>query len=69
MEKNVGNKDRILRILLGILIIALGIYAGSWWGLVGLILLVTGLTSFCGLYKVIGISTCETEKQTDSGDQ
>lgn len=60
MKKNVGKKDRSIRIPLGILIIMAGIYFQNWWGLAGLILLVTGLAGVCPVYSLFGISTCKT---------
>lgn len=59
MQKNVGNTDRMIRIIAGIIILALGAYYGSWWGLVGLIPLFTGITQSCVLYKMLGINTCK----------
>jgi len=65
MKTNVGSADRIIRIIVGVVIIALGFIFGSWWGLVGIVPLVTGLTNFCPAYSLIGVSTkakVETEK-------
>lgn len=59
MQKNVGNTDRMIRIIAGIIILALGAYYGSWWGLVGLVPLLTGITQSCVLYKMLGINTCK----------
>ncbi|WP_296205212.1 YgaP family membrane protein [Psychrobacter sp. UBA3962] len=59
MQKNVGNTDRMIRIIAGIIILALGAYYGSWWGLVGLVPLLTGITQSCVLYKLLGINTCK----------
>lgn len=59
MQKNVGNTDRMIRIIAGIIILALGAYYGSWWGLVGLVPLFTGITQSCVLYKMLGINTCK----------
>lgn len=59
MQKNVGNTDRMIRIIAGIIILALGAYYGSWWGLVGLVPLFTGITQSCVLYKLLGINTCK----------
>lgn len=61
MKKNVGNIDKTIRIILGIAIGAAGIYFQSWWGLVGLIPLITGIAGTCGLYSAFGISTCKVE--------
>ena len=57
MKANVGETDRIIRIVLGIAIIIAGIVLHTWWGLVGLLPIVTGLIRFCGLYAVLGINT------------
>jgi len=62
MKKNVGGIDRVIRIVLGIVIIGLGIYFKNWLGIIGVILLLTGLISWCGLYKVFGINTCKIKK-------
>ncbi len=58
MKPNVGNTDKIIRITLAIIIAAIGIYFKSWWGLVAIVPLVTGVISFCPLYKFFGVSTC-----------
>ncbi len=58
MKANIGNANRIIRILLGLIIIGIGIYAGSWWGAVGLLPLMTGLMRYCALYSILGINTC-----------
>ena len=46
MKANVGSTERTLRIIAGIVIIAIGVYYGSWWGVVGLVPLFTGLFRF-----------------------
>jgi hypothetical protein len=64
-EKNVGMTDRIVRIVLGlILIVAFAMnYVPAPWSylvaLIGLILLVTGAIGTCPLYSVLGMSTME----------
>lgn len=62
MNHNVGSVDRLLRIILGLLIAILGVVFDSWWGLVGIIPLATGLFSFCPLYLLLKISTINKEK-------
>lgn len=66
MECNVGGVDRIIRIVIGILLIlltiGLGIYSqlmGILISLVGLIMLVTGISGYCLLYKILGVNTCK----------
>jgi len=58
MDKNMGNTDRIIRVILGVIIIALGVVYHTWLGVIGLILLVTAGIGFCPLYKIIGFKTC-----------
>ena len=59
MSRNEGTADRVIRVILGLVLIAL-VFVGpqTQWGWVGLIPLVTGLVGFCPLYKVLGLSTC-----------
>lgn len=57
MKSNVGSIDRLLRIILGLIIAILGVVYSSWWGLVGLVPIATGLFRFCPLYFPLKIST------------
>lgn len=59
MTRNEGTIDRALRIILGIVLLAL-VFVGPQtpWGWVGLVPLLTGLVGFCPLYRVFGFSTC-----------
>lgn len=64
MKKNVGKTDKTIRIILGVLIGAAGIYFSTWWGLIGLIPLLTGIFGTCGLYSLFGVSTCKVNNET-----
>ena len=59
MTKNVGGIDRVLRIVAGLALIALAATGqiGAWCWL-GIIVLGTGLFSFCGAYTLLGVNTC-----------
>lgn len=59
MPRNEGTLDRALRIIAGLVLIAL-VFVGpqTAWGWVGLVPLVTGLVGYCPLYRVFGINTC-----------
>jgi len=60
--KNIGNIDKVLRILIGIIGISLVFFGPQTvWGWAGLIPLLTGSVSFCPLYKIIGLSTVTTK--------
>lgn len=56
---NVGRLDQIIRIVVGILFIALA-YTGviGNWGYIGVIPLLTGLMRWCPLYTMLGLQTC-----------
>lgn len=60
---NEGMLDRILRVVLGVALLAL-VFVGpqTLWGWVGIVPLVTGLVGFCPLYKIFGLSTCPISK-------
>lgn len=69
MKKNMGNFDRIGRILLALVILTLFL-TGTISGILGVILLVlagvfvlTSIVSFCPLYAPFGIKTCPVEKK------
>lgn len=64
MKKNIGSADRIARIILGLVIIAIGLVYQSWWGMIGIIFLFTALINFCPLYLPFGISTCKTKPES-----
>lgn len=58
MKCNVGRTDKVVRMVLALVVGALGIYFKSWWGLLGILPLVTGLISFCPVYTIFGLNTC-----------
>jgi hypothetical protein len=65
MAANVGGIDRTLRIVVGIVVLALFfVLEGNarYWALVGFVPLMTGLFSFCPLYTVLGLNTCPMKK-------
>ena len=62
MKCNVGAIDRLMRIVVGLIVAILGVWFNSWWGLVGLVPLATGLFKFCPLYVPLKISTEKKEK-------
>jgi branched-subunit amino acid ABC-type transport system permease component len=59
MTSNVGGIDRVLRIVAGLVLIALAA-AGvvGAWGYLGVIVLATGVFRFCGAYTLFGVNTC-----------
>jgi hypothetical protein len=62
MKTNIGSADRWIRVIIGLGILALGFTFKRWWGLIGLLPLATAAIGFCGLYAVLGVNTCGTDR-------
>ena len=64
MQTNLHQVDRIIRIVIGIALIVLPLFAViGWWGyVVRAILLATGLINFCPIYRLLGINTCKYKR-------
>lgn len=64
MKINVGSADRLLRIVAGLVLIALTA-SGTLgvWGWIGVVPLLTGIFKFCPAYSIFGLSTCPLEKK------
>jgi hypothetical protein len=59
MKKNVGTFDRALRIVAGLVLVYLAATEQiGVWGWLGLVVIATGVFSFCGAYALIGVNTC-----------
>lgn len=61
MKTNVGTVDRALRVLVGLALLSMLILLegqARWWGLLGIVPLLTAFLGFCPLYALIGVSTC-----------
>jgi hypothetical protein len=71
MKKNIGNTDRFVRIMFGIILLILfmsGVLSENptiKWILLGVsaILIITSFATFCPLYAVLGKSTCDVKKK------
>lgn len=67
---NVGTVDRVLRVVVGLVLLAAPyLFASPLWAnpivywlalIVGLVLVLTGLFRVCPLYRLIGLNTCKT---------
>ncbi len=69
MKPNMGNADRIIRVLVAA-VFAYLYFSGTVTGTLGIVLVVLGavfvltsLVSFCPLYKLVGLNTCPVKKQ------
>lgn len=55
---NLGDVDRLGRIVVGLVVLALGVVGrATLWGTVGVIPVVTGIAGECSLYRLLGRST------------
>ena len=60
MNVNVGGIDRLLRIVVGLALMAWALLAnGPLWAWIGILPLATGLLNFCPAYTLLGINTCK----------
>ena len=60
MHINEGSADRIIRVMVGLALLAL-YFVGprTSWGLIGIVPLLTGIVGICPLYSILGRSTCK----------
>jgi hypothetical protein len=67
MKSNVGGIDRILRIVAGLILVALAATGTvGLWGWIGIVPLVTGLAGTCPLYSILGLNTCPLKTSSTS---
>ena len=68
LPKNESSLDRALRVALGLGLLAI-VFVGpqTWWGLVGLVPLLTGLVGSCPIYTAFGISSCPVAPASRGG--
>jgi hypothetical protein len=67
MRINVGGIDRVLRIVVGLALIALAVFNVApvgLWGWIGVVPLATGLMRFCPVYSLLGLNTCPAAAPT-----
>ena len=69
MKPNEGTTDRIIRLVLGVVLIIIGwpVLGNNTLGIIldiiGVIIIITGITGFCWIYRVLGISTLKVPKE------
>lgn len=63
MACNEGKLDRILRVIVGLVLIAL-VFVGpqTAWGWIGVVPLLTGIFGYCPAYSLLGLNTCKTKR-------
>ena len=63
MKPNVGGIDRILRIVIGLVLIGLAATGTvGWWGWLGVVPLATGALGWCPPYALLGLNTCSMKQ-------
>lgn len=62
MKANVGGIDKILRIVVGIALIAWALLGGPVWAWIGVVPLATGLMGWCPAYGLLGLNSCPMKK-------
>jgi len=62
MTANVGNTDRIIRIVVGLALIVWALMGGPVWAWIGVVPLATGLVRVCPAYSILGMNTCGTKQ-------
>ena len=55
MKKNIGQIDKVARIVIGLALLAWGVMEKNWLGAIGLVPLVTALAGWCPLYSILGV--------------
>jgi hypothetical protein len=62
MKANVGGMEKPARIVIGLLVLSLIFFLegnARWWGLIGLVPLITGLVGYCPVSALVGINTAK----------
>ena len=65
MSRNIGALDRVVRVIIGLVLVAYAVPVGfsstgwNWVGWLGVVPLLTAAIGFCPLYRVMGISSCK----------
>ena len=65
MKCNVGKTDKIIRVIVGLVIIVIGFYFKSWWGAVGVIPIFTAAIGWCPVYLPFGISSSKIKEEKE----
>jgi heme O synthase-like polyprenyltransferase len=58
MKRNIGDIDRDIRLILGMVLLVIGVMLNSWVGLIGVVLLGTGILDWCPIYAIFRIDSC-----------
>lgn len=70
MQANVGTIDRILRIVIGVVLLAYALKIGfsdtgwNWVGWIGIVPILTAVFRYCPAYQLVGLNTCPMGRKT-----
>ena len=62
MKQNIGSLDRLIRMLVGLIIIGAGSFHESWWGAIGLLPITTALFRTCVIYRILKVDTLDKQE-------
>lgn len=62
MKANVGGIDKVVRIVVGVALLAWALLGGPAWAWIGVLPLATGLVNWCPAYSLLGMNTCPLKK-------
>lgn len=64
MTTNEGTIDRVIRVVVGLVILSLCVVGPkTLWGLIGIVPLLTGLLGYCPAYQLLGLNTCPLKRE------
>lgn len=66
LKKNVGYWDSIIRVVLGGFIVSLGLIFDNYWGLLGMILVFSGVVEYCPVYRLIRFATMDPNLEREN---
>lgn len=70
MQANVGTIDRILRIVIGVVLLAYALKIGfsdtgwNWVGWIGIVPILTAVFRYCPAYSLVGLNSCGTSRSS-----
>jgi hypothetical protein len=70
MQANVGTIDRVVRIAIGLVLIAYALKLGfsdtgwNWIGWIGIVPILTAVFRYCPAYRLVGLNTCPMDRRT-----
>ena len=65
MVQNVGGIDKAIRVIVGLALLSLLFLVegnARWWGLIGIVPILTVVMGWCPAYALLGLSTNPTKK-------